>query len=142
MAVDGIIYNAANRSVLVIKRKNPPFQNKWAIPGGMVDEGETVEHALIRELKEETSLDVEPHAILGVYSDPSRDPRGQVISIVFVAKWDQTQEPRASDDAKECKWLPLKEINREELAFDHSKIIIDFKKWLSDKSSTFWSSKS
>lgn len=142
VAADGIIYRVEDKSMLLIKRKYPPFQNKWALPGGMVDEGETVENALIREMKEELTIDVQPQSILGVYSDPNRDPRGQVISVVFVASWDETQEPRANDDAKECQWLPISELHEDMLAFDHFRIISDFKQWLKDKTQTFWSSKS
>ncbi len=141
VAVDGIIYHEKKQAILVIKRKYPPFKDTWAIPGGMVNDGETVENALIREMKEETSLDVEPEAILGVYSDPKRDPRGHVISIVFITRWNENQEPQANDDAKEHSWLPLEYISKDKLAFDHHQILKDFKSWLKKNYSTFWSSK-
>ncbi len=139
VAVDGIIYNEKEQAVLLIKRRNPPYQDKWALPGGMVDSGETVEEALIREMKEETNLDVIPTSILGVYSDPQRDPRGQVISIVFVTSWNHDQSARAQDDAKEITWIPLSKLNQQLLAFDHYKILNDFKKWLTNNCLTFWS---
>ncbi|MGH8335854.1 MAG: NUDIX domain-containing protein, partial [Gammaproteobacteria bacterium] len=94
IAADAII-EIGDRIVL-IERKNTPYG--WAIPGGFVDFGETVEHAAIREAKEETSLDVELHALLGVYSRPDRDPRGQTISVVYVGRAAGT--PVAQDDAK------------------------------------------
>src|ERR1700758_71714 len=82
--------------VVLIERKNPP--PGWAIPGGFVDFGETVEDAAVREAREEISLEVEIRALLGVYSRPDRDPRGQTITVVYVAR--ASGAPRAADDAK------------------------------------------
>lgn len=111
--------------IVLIERKYPPFG--WAIPGGFVDIGETVEHAAIREAKEETCLDVELIHLLGVYSDPARDPRGHTVSVVYLAE--ANGEPKAEDDAKSVKyWDPnhLPDV----LAFDHSKILQDLLKYL------------
>ena len=83
--------------IVFIERKNFPFG--WAFPGGFVDFGETVEHAAVREALEETSLEVELRALLGVYSRPDRDPRGQTVTVVYVGSGRGT--PRARDDAKE-----------------------------------------
>lgn len=111
--------------VVLIKRKNPPYG--WAIPGGFVDYGESLESAAIREAREETSLDVELIGQLGAYSDPSRDPRQHNISYVFVAK--AKGSPRAGDDAKEIG-IFTKESLPENLAFDHRKILQDyFERW-------------
>ena len=82
-AVDAIIQ--MDTQILLVKRKNEPFRGYMAIPGGFVNEGETVEDAAKREVREETSLDIELVDILGVYSDPKRDPRGHIMSTVFIA---------------------------------------------------------
>ncbi|MEM1874937.1 MAG: NUDIX hydrolase, partial [Candidatus Hadarchaeales archaeon] len=84
LAVDAVI--KAKNGIVLVRRKNPPFRGKWALPGGFVKYGEKVEEALTREVKEETGLEVEIEKLLGVYSDPSRDPRGHVVSICFLAK--------------------------------------------------------
>ena len=120
--VDIIIFK--NQKVLLIKRKNPPFG--WALPGGFVDEGETVEHAAIREAKEETGLDVTLESLLYVYSDPSRDTRQHTLSVVFTAS--STGTPLAADDATDLGYFSLDELP--ELAFDHALIIADFKAYL------------
>ncbi len=107
--------------IILIKRKNPPYG--WAIPGGFVDYNETIEHAAIREAKEETSLDIKLIEQFYTYSDPDRDPRGHTISTVFIAEADGT--PHAKDDAKECRIFKINEIPQE-LAFDHRRIIADY----------------
>ncbi len=85
VAVDIFAINEKNEFVLV-KRKNDPFKGYWALPGGFVEYGETVEHAATREMREETGLEICILDIVGVYSDPNRDPRGHVISIAFLAR--------------------------------------------------------
>src|SRR6266436_6528560 len=90
-----VIAEIGDRMVLIERKNFPPG---WAIPGGFVDFGETVEQAAIREALEETSLEVELRALLGVYSRPDRDPRGQTITIVYVARASGT--PRGADDAR------------------------------------------
>lgn len=105
--------------LVLIKRKNPPYQNKFALPGGFVEIGETVEMAAVREAKEETGLDIRHLKLLGVYSDPSRDPRGHTVSICFLAKG--SGNLKAGSDAKGIGLFGLNEIP--ELAFDHNKII-------------------
>ncbi len=110
--------------IVLIYRKNPPYG--WALPGGFVDYGETLEFAAIREAKEETNLDIEISYLLGCYSDPERDPRFHTITTVFVAKG--KGEPKAKDDAKIVRLFDLKEIPWEELAFDHAKILKDYLK--------------
>ena len=109
------------QGIVLIKRKNPPYG--WALPGGFVDYGESLEEAAIREAKEETSLDVELKSQLHTYSDPDRDPRQHTISTVFMAK--AAGKPRAQDDASEIGIFTQEEINFP-LAFDHQKILADY----------------
>ncbi len=104
--------------IVLIERHNYPYG--WAIPGGFVDCGESVEEAALREAMEETGLAVELLGILGVYSDPNRDPRQHTISTVFVAK--AHGQPVAGDDAKQAATFSIDEIDVP-LAFDHQKIL-------------------
>jgi 8-oxo-dGTP diphosphatase len=136
IAVDAIVEKG--HKVLLITRGSEPFEGMLALPGGFVEEGEKVEQALIREVEEETSIVVKPKEILGVYSDPNRDPRGHTISIVFVAEA-VSGELEAGGDAEEVDWYELKKINLKKLAFDHARILKDYHKWLKKKR-TFWSS--
>jgi len=135
LAVDAIIEK--NGKIVLIKRKNKPFKNMFALPGGFVEYGETVERAAIREIEEETGLKIKIKEILGVFSDPKRNPIKHTITVVFIA------EPiggslKAGTDSSETKWFDIKEI--ESLAFDHAKILKDYIKWKEEKG-TFWSSK-
>lgn len=123
LTVDGIILHK-NRIVLV-KRKNSPFKNYYALPGGFVDYGETVENAVIREIKEETGLETKIKNIFGVYSDPERDPRGHTVTIVYELNVIGGRMKPGSD-AVSVKIFSLNDIP--ELAFDHQKILEDFKK--------------
>jgi len=113
-----------NGRIVLIKRKNPP--HGWAIPGGFVDYGESVEEAAIREAKEETTLDITIIGLLGVYSQPARDPRFHTISTVFVAV--AGGHPKAGDDAAECAFFD-RETLPAELAFDHNEILGDYFLW-------------
>jgi len=110
--------------IILIERKNEPFG--WAIPGGFVDYGESVEKAAIREAKEETSLKIQIVALLGVYSDPNRDQRKHTISSVFIANGDGV--PRAADDAKNIGLFHQNNLP-ENLAFDHANILKDYLWW-------------
>ena len=114
--------NEKFRGVVLIKRKNPPLG--LALPGGFVDQGERVEEALLREMKEETNLDVTIEQLLGIYSDPARDPRLHTASVVYIAK--AYGEPKAGDDAKEVMIVDPKKIDLSQLVFDHAEILKDY----------------
>jgi 8-oxo-dGTP diphosphatase len=130
--------------ILFVKRKKEPFKEYLALPGGFVDEGETVEDAARREVREEASLDIELTDILGVYSDPKRDPRGHNMSTVFIGKILDNSNNKvkaiARDDASELEWINLEATDNGSLAFDHKKILSDYRKW-KKSGGTFWSSK-
>jgi len=117
-----IIIQADNGKVILIRRKNPP--HGWAIPGGFVDYGETLEQAAIREAREETSLDVELVRQFHAYSDPRRDARVHTISVVFIARA-KAGTPRADDDALELAFFCQRDLP-ENIVFDHRSIIDDF----------------
>jgi ADP-ribose pyrophosphatase YjhB (NUDIX family) len=107
--------------IVLIERKNPPYG--WAIPGGFVDYGESLETAAVREAKEETSLDVRLVCQLGAYSDPERDPRHHTISVVFIAEAEGM--PVAADDALSARVFTYETLP-EKMAFDHRRICMDY----------------
>ena len=125
--------------IVLIRRKNEPFKGKLAIPGGFVNEGELIEDRAIIEAKEETSLDVELKEILGVYSIPDRDPRGHLMTTVFIAK-PISGKVKGGDDAADATWFKLTDKILNELSFDHNKILTDYLKW-KKKKGTYWSTK-
>lgn len=116
-----IVIALHNQSIVLIKRRNPPYG--WALPGGFVDVGETLEQAAIREAREETGLTVTLEALLGCYSAPERDPRGHTVSAVYAASASGT--PEAADDAIELALFLLDKLP-ETLAFDHRQILADY----------------
>jgi len=125
LTVDAIIVMPGDKLVL-IKRKNPPYQGQYALPGGFVDIGETTEDACKREALEETNVNVKIVKLTGVYSDPKRDPRGHTVSIAYLCKpASKKEKPKAQDDAADLDLIPLKDVESLKLAFDHKKIIKD-----------------
>lgn len=123
LTTDIFIFNDKKEFIL-IKRKNEPYKNYWALPGGFVDYGETVENAAIREAKEETSLNIQLQNLINVYSDPKRDIRGHTITIAYTATGD-FKNAKANDDALDIGIFNQNDLNKIELAFDHRKIITD-----------------
>ena len=119
LMVDVII--PSERGVVLIRRGTEPFEGRWALPGGFVEVGETVEEAAYREAAEETGLAVEVARLVGVYSDPERDPRGHNVSVAFLARV-LSGNLVAATDASEVAVLDPSSV---ELAFDHRKIIED-----------------
>jgi 8-oxo-dGTP diphosphatase len=133
-----------NEDILIERRGRPPFEGMYALPGGHIDYGETVEHAALRELSEECGAKGRLIGILGVYSDPRRDPRGQRITTVFIGDY-AGGKISANDDAKSAEWIDLNILlkMKEKIAFDHHQILNDYKKWLNTPmvGNTFWSTK-
>ena len=124
LTVDAVILVNNKRDLVLIRRKNPPFQSELALPGGFVDIGETVEKACIREAKEETNINVKIIKLIGPFSDPKRDPRGHTVSIAFLCEpKTKNEKPKAKDDAVALEIIPLSKISSLKLAFDHMEII-------------------
>ena len=121
LTVDCVVLNPRGE-VLLIQRKNEPFKGHFALPGGFVDIGETVEDACRRELLEETGVKAGRLKLVGVYSDPNRDPRGHTASVVFLTRVRSTKL-EAGDDAASAQWVA--NWRRLPLAFDHAKILAD-----------------
>jgi len=117
-----LFYRTTHRAeVLLIKRARPPFKGQWALPGGFVDEDESLEAAAARELKEETGLRGVRLQQVGAFGDPERDPRGHTVSIAFAALLESRPEAKADDDAEDAQWHSVARPPR--LAFDHKKIL-------------------
>jgi 8-oxo-dGTP diphosphatase len=121
LAADCVVFDADNR-VLLIRRGHPPFKGQYAIPGGFVEIGETVEAACRRELMEETSVKVGKLRLVGVYSAPGRDPRAHTASVVFATRVARAR-PAAGDDAAAAEWVA--NWKRLDLAFDHAVVLAD-----------------
>jgi 8-oxo-dGTP diphosphatase len=128
LAADAIIelIDRPGRPIVLIERLNPP--PGWAIPGGFVDVGERVECAAVREAREETGLAVRLLTLLGIYSDPARDPRGHTVTAVYVAE--ASGAPRAMDDARAVRVFDLASLPAT-LAFDHATVLADYRAYRS-----------
>ena len=120
LMVDVVVLSEEGQ-VLLMRRASDPYEGNWALPGGFVEVGETLEDAAVREAGEETGLEVEIVHLVGVYSDPERDPRGHNVSCAYLARA-REGEPSAASDAAEASFLDPSTV---ELAFDHEKIISD-----------------
>lgn len=123
ITVDAVIFyrKSGILKILLIQRKNDPFKGQWALPGGFLEENETMEDGAKRELEEETGLKIEKLQQVAAFGTPGRDPRGRTISIAFVGLIDAEPKIKASDDAQDVKWFDLNDLPN--LAFDHSEII-------------------
>lgn len=118
-----VIANEMQPKVLLVERGNEPFKGCWAIPGGFMNMDETAEQCAIRELKEETGLEVEVVRQFGTYSKVDRDPRGRTISVAYLAVIDAEEDVRGQDDAAKAAWWPIDALPP--LAFDHDEIMKD-----------------
>ena len=119
LAADAVIQ--FQEGIVLIRRNNPPYQGCYALPGGFVERGETVEEAAIREAREETGLVIDLLGLVGVYSDPARDPRGHVVSAAFLARG--SGRLQSGSDARSAEVFPTEKLPK--LAFDHDRIISD-----------------
>ncbi|MEA2004130.1 MAG: NUDIX hydrolase [archaeon] len=122
------------KGIVLIKRKNPPFKSFWALPGGFLNAGkESLEQCCTREAKEETELDIKIISLIGIYSDPKRDPaRGHIITAAYLTEAHGI--PEAKDDTEDIKCFRLEDIPWKELAFDHENILKDAKDSISKNS--------
>ena len=118
-----VIIRMPDDGVVLVRRRNRP--QGWALPGGFVDVGETLEEAAVREAREETGLEVELEGQFHAYSDPGRDPRGHTVSMVFLGR--AAGGPRGASDAAEARAFPLEELP-EPLVFDHADILEDYRR--------------
>ena len=121
LTVDTVIQFPGDEIVL-IRRGHAPFKDHWALPGGFVEYGETVESAAVREAREETGLDIELVRLVGVYSDTTRDPRGHTVSVVYLARPTGGELEADTDAAEVMKTADWRSID---LAFDHARILAD-----------------
>ena len=120
LTVDAVLFHTD--SVLLIQRKFSPFQGKWALPGGFVEFGETTEDAVLREFLEETGVRAAVKTLVGVYSDPLRDPRGHTVSVVYLVE-SSVKGFKAGDDAQDVKFFEISKLP--DMGFDHEKIVSD-----------------
>jgi 8-oxo-dGTP diphosphatase len=124
--VDGVILNDEENKIILVKRRFPPYQGHYALPGGFIQKGEHPENALKREIKEETNLDITIVDKIGYYDDPNRDPRGKVASTAFLCKIiDKNYELKAKTDSLSAEFIPIEDLKNISLAFDHKEIIKD-----------------
>jgi 8-oxo-dGTP diphosphatase len=127
LAIDAIIEDQKG-NVVLIKRKYPPFQNYFALPGGFINKGEKPIEAVIREVKEETNLDVKVEYKIGVYDKIGRDPRGNIHSTAYKCRIiGDTTDMKGGDDSKKAELIPIEQLKTVELAFDHKEILRDAK---------------
>jgi 8-oxo-dGTP diphosphatase len=113
--------------LLVVRRGNPPFEGRWALPGGFLEVDEDLAAGAARELAEETGVELDPADLhqLGAYGAPDRDPRGRTISVTFRADLEREVDAQGGDDAADAQWRPVASLGEDELAFDHATIVSD-----------------
>ena len=123
VSTDTVLFRkyALNTQVLLIERGNEPFKGQWALPGGFLEMDETPEHCAIRELKEETAIEIRDVQLVGVFGEVDRDPRGRTIGVAYFTWLEDEQEPDAGSDAAGSQWFDIEKLP--DLAFDHNKII-------------------
>lgn len=121
VTVDAFVSDRRGR-VLLVRRGRPPFAGNWALPGGFCEYGETTEACCARETLEETGVTVRVGKLLGVYSEPKRDPRWHTVTVLYAAT-PVRGKAKGSDDAAEARWFERKELARLDYAFDHGEII-------------------
>ena len=123
LTADALVHCPEKDSILLIKRKNPPFENQWALPGGFIDEYELPLVACTRELQEETGLQLSNGRLIGAFGEKGRDPRGWTVSMAyyFAVNASGLEGMSAGSDSKEVQWYALSSLP--ELAFDHLEII-------------------
>jgi 8-oxo-dGTP diphosphatase len=132
LTVDAVVFGYSRNlglTVLLIRRKNEPYSGSWALPGGFVENDESLSDAMERELKEETGLKVSYSEQLHAFGEPNRDPRKRIVSIAFlgIVRQNQFNKVKAADDADEAEWFRIKHLPK--LAFDHGRIVkMAFKK--------------
>lgn len=124
VTVDAIVFAKDEEKILLIQRKNDPFQGTWAFPGGFVDENEDLHTAALRELLEETQVSINSLTQFYTSGTPGRDPRGHTISVIYYAIIDRVCEAKAQDDAMNLQWFPIHQLPK--LAFDHDEILLNF----------------
>ena len=122
LTTDCVVFDAEAR-VLLIRRGHDPYAGSYALPGGFVEIGETVENACRREALEETGINVDALRLVGVYSDPTRDPRGHTVSVAYVTILPRAIVPKTGSDAAGAEWID--DWRSVELAFDHAEILED-----------------
>jgi 8-oxo-dGTP diphosphatase len=123
LATDCVIFDPIGR-VLLIRRKHAPCVGSHALPGGFVKVGETVEEACLREVREETSIELHELTLVGVYSDINRDPRGHIVSVAYATQLPSNILPKAGSDATSAEMVDAGQVT---LGFDHSRILADAK---------------
>jgi len=123
LTVDAVVFRneSGKTELLLIQRKNPPYKEEWALPGGFVDMDETLETAVNRELLEETGLNNILLKQMHAFSTPGRDPRGHTISVVFMGILKDGQTVKAGDDAQNAEWFNINKLPK--LAFDHKDVV-------------------
>lgn len=122
VTVDAVVFTHDHQEILLIQRKNDPFQGQWALPGGFVEDDEDLATAVGRELEEETGIATETFQQFYAFGAPNRDPRGRAVSIAYYTVVNKADfQPQAASDAQEVRWFSLAELPK--LAFDHAEIL-------------------